>query len=193
MEEEEEEEKTCSDTVGFGRWYNQGLRQGIMEAQEKWTEVGYWDGRNSGRVSRICNMYTSALIVVEYLEARGLLGKDGKEFSVVKSPCSSQKIKETRKELENLLQKYTSTLFDLGSQYTEMAQQMTPFVVKEEDCCDSFSTWKKGWISLVEQQEKSTLEQAKKVIQDLENSLEEPIKSCWEAWKERCGNLSFDA
>jgi len=39
MEEEEEEEKTCSDTVGFGRWYNQGLRQGIMEAQEKWTEV----------------------------------------------------------------------------------------------------------------------------------------------------------
>lgn len=47
---------------------------------------------------------TSALIVVEYLDARGLLGKDGKEFSVVKSPCSSQKIKETRKELENLLQ-----------------------------------------------------------------------------------------
>lgn len=73
---EMEQHDTSYDGSAFSKIYNQGLREGIMEAQENLTKVGYWEGlKRVGVVTNLLNKYISALLVLDSLIQRGLIIK----------------------------------------------------------------------------------------------------------------------
>ncbi|GJQ15520.1 hypothetical protein GpartN1_g7311.t1 [Galdieria partita] len=168
------EESVNSATDTFARFYNQGLREGIMEAQENLTKLGYWEGLNSGNaVTKLLNKYTSALLVLESLNKRRLL------WIEEKSSFRGQQIIETRKLLEDLLHKYESTLLELGSKYVEKAQQKS-YLSEENPQVEEISSLeelKKSLFCELEYHKNDILRESLDGIHQLVNSVDEPVKS----------------
>ncbi|GJD11138.1 hypothetical protein Gasu2_52820 [Galdieria sulphuraria] len=171
-----EEEHTSSDRDSFAMFYNQGLREGIMEAQENLTRLGYWEGLKSVSPGiKLLNKNISELLVLESLNQKGLLlTKENPSFL-------GQQIKETRKQLENLLHKYESTLLELGSKYVQNTQH-TSYVFEQNSPIEetlSLEVLKQSWFSQLEQHERYTLQEAHEGIAKFVNSLDESLQSCY--------------